>query len=113
MALIGSDEAKDSLKRSAKSYTLDGWRKIQIAKLGGVGALTGLFGGLVGLEQQRRGYPMSHAGKLVAQVGLVAVSVATVTVATGAPAALGLAGLSEGDVYGGSFLKLSRLSALR
>lgn len=49
MALIGSDDAKNSLRTTAKTYSLDGWKRIHVAKLGTVGALTGVVGGPVGL----------------------------------------------------------------
>ncbi len=49
MALIGTDEARDTLKRTAKSYSLGEWKTIQMTKLGVVGAMTGLFGGPFGL----------------------------------------------------------------
>ena len=49
MALKGSDEAKDELRRAAKQYLVQGWTAAQIAKAGAVGAVTGLPGGPLGL----------------------------------------------------------------
>jgi EcsC protein family len=65
MALIESAEAKESLKSTAKSYTLSGWKTAQTAKLGGVGALTGLVGGPVGLalEGLDIAYLLAAAGR--------------------------------------------------
>jgi hypothetical protein len=52
MAQLGSDEKKDELKRGAQGYSLEGWKRVQMAKLGGVGALTGIAGGPVGLAME-------------------------------------------------------------
>jgi hypothetical protein len=65
MALKGSDEAKDELRRAAKQYSVEGWTAAQIAKAGAVGAVTGLPGGPLGLalEGLDIAYLLAAAGR--------------------------------------------------
>lgn len=49
MAWIGDEDAKCKLRTEAKQYTIDGWKSKYILTLGGIGALTGVAGGPIGL----------------------------------------------------------------
>lgn len=49
MALVGDDDAKQSLKNDANGKTIDEWKTGLKFKVAGVGGLTGVVGGPVGL----------------------------------------------------------------
>jgi hypothetical protein len=71
MALVGSPEAKEGLKTRAKTYSLGGWRSVHLAKLGGVGAMTGVAGGPIGLalEGFDIAYLLAAAGRACYGIG--------------------------------------------
>jgi hypothetical protein len=49
MALLNGKEAKEDLKKEALQHSLQEWKAISNAKVAGVGGLTGLLGGPIGL----------------------------------------------------------------
>ena len=73
MACVCSDEAKARLKHTAKGYSLEDWKAIHIAKLAGVGALTGVLGGPAGLllEGMDIAYLLAAAGRGCYEVGQI------------------------------------------
>ncbi len=73
MALIETESARQSLKNDAKKHSFSKWKKKMIVKTSGVGFLTGLPGGPVGLtiEALDLAYLLAMAGRACYGVGYI------------------------------------------
>jgi len=71
MAMLGTSEARQKLKKDALGCTLDDWKYKSQAKCGGVGFLTGVVGGPMGLAMEAgdTGYLLAMAGQSCYGIG--------------------------------------------
>lgn len=71
MALLQSDAEREELRRNAQSHSMSDWKTKSVAKVAGVGGLTGLAGGPIGLalEAADLAYLFSAAGRACYGVG--------------------------------------------